>query len=629
MTTYTTVWGGDTIPPSDNAYASVSLTANTTFFWPEDATGDNLLADIMDMTANSTWAITLPDASIVSVGRTITLTNTGANTITYKDAGGSTLGTLLSGISKCLYIKTNATAAGVWGEFAFGAVAAEVNPTSLDGAGLTVIGSELATESLTVTSAISSSVLVTDRAKTLIYTGSGAVTCSLLAASAATDGFYVNIANQGTGTVTIDPASTETIDGSLTKSLAPSESIMLVCDGSNWVSVGYGRSTIFQFTKLVLDVTAGGTFTLTSAEAQNKLIQFIGVAPANFTVVVPSVVAVYYIQSSYTGAYTATIKTATGASVVMSNTDRSIVYCDGTDVVLAQTSAVPATNLAGGVAGSIVYQSGVNLTSFSAAGTAGQLVVSGGTGSPTFLNNTAASIVNVPAGSIAATTVQAAINELDAEKQPLDTELTALATTTSAADKVPYFTGSGTATTAALTAFARTLIDDADAATARATLGVVAIVAGAATASTSGTSVAFTGIPAGTTKVTLNFNGVSTNGTSVVMFQIGPVAGVETSGYLGCAGDVVGAAASAMSSSFLTQTAGNAAHSRHGAIVLTLSDPAANRWSAQGCIGNSAGGQVWVLGGTKALAGALSTLTVSTVGGADTFDAGSINLVTE
>jgi len=94
---------------------------------------------------------------------------------------------------------------------------------------------------------------------------------------------------------------------------------------------------------------------------------------------------------------------------------------------------------------------------------------------------------NSPAGGEAPSTVDDYLRTLSAfiaslrdttgtlgtGKQAADPTLTALAGLATGADRLPYFTGTDTAAQATLTAFARTLLDDADAATMRATLGVV------------------------------------------------------------------------------------------------------------------------------------------------------------
>jgi hypothetical protein len=75
-----------------------------------------------------------------------------------------------------------------------------------------------------------------------------------------------------------------------------------------------------------------------------------------------------------------------------------------------------------------------------------------------------------PSGGISATTVPAAIAELDTEKQPIDAGLTSIAGLTTAADKMIYTTAADTYAVTDLTAAGRALLDDADSAAQRVTL---------------------------------------------------------------------------------------------------------------------------------------------------------------
>ena len=85
---------------------------------------------------------------------------------------------------------------------------------------------------------------------------------------------------------------------------------------------------------------------------------------------------------------------------------------------------------------------------------------------------TASNITNAASGSISSVTVQTAIDELDSEKQPKDTGLTSISGLTTVANNMIYTTASDVYAVTTLSAFGRTLIDDATAGDARTTLGL-------------------------------------------------------------------------------------------------------------------------------------------------------------
>src|SRR3990167_7219079 len=152
------------------------------------------------------------------------------------------------------------------------------------------------------------------------------------------------------------------------------------------------------------------------------------------------------------------------------------------------------------------------------------------------------------------------------------------------------------------------------------------ILLGTEQASTSGTTIDFTGIPAGTKQITVSLVGVSTNGTSIIQVQLGDAGGFETSGYSGAAWNNTGGTVSNYSAGFLLTGGGSAAALNQGSMTLTLEDSTDNTWSERHVTGRSDNASGNLGAGTKSLSAGLTQLRITTVNGTDAFDAGGINI---
>jgi hypothetical protein len=195
--------------------------------------------------------------------------------------------------------------------------------------------------------------------------------------------------------------------------------------------------------------------------------------------------------------------------------------------------------------------------------------------------------------------------------------------TTSAANIVQLSDSiSSTSTTLAATANAvKTAYD-------RATNGLVT--AGTVQNSTSGTSIDFTGLPAGVKRVTVIFNGVSTTGASDILVQLGVSSTPTASGYAG--GQSIFSWGSGVVSA--TSTAGIpiynnlATYAFYGQMVLL--NITGNTWVASGTFTTSTGLNACVMsGGSIALGGSIGMVRITTASGTPTFDAGSLNVLYE
>jgi hypothetical protein len=150
-------------------------------------------------------------------------------------------------------------------------------------------------------------------------------------------------------------------------------------------------------------------------------------------------------------------------------------------------------------------------------------------------------------------------------------------------------------------------------------------------ATTSGTAIDFTSIPSWVKRITINLNGVSTNGTSALIAQTGSGT-FDTSGYAALGTILIATSGTAGQTNTnghlldMTRVAGT--DTTTGSIVLN--QIATNVWASSGITYRASGTTAnYILTGNRSTSSTLDRIRITTVGGTDTFDAGSVNILME
>jgi hypothetical protein len=364
--TFTQVFGGTTIYPSDVSYLALALTADITLEWPlESSTAEYPVARIIDVTPTGAFSIFMPPADQTGTGQTVLFNNLGPNTVTVKNSVGATLLSMAQGEQWQIYLADNSTAAGSWRVFRYGASTAQAQASALAGYGLTATGSTLSQSAPVTLFNSNYTAGIADRAETYVWDG-GVGTFTLLSAVTAGNDWFVALRNGGAGDVTVATQGSETINGGASLVLQPGDSATIVTDGINWFTLGLGQSAVFAFDYTSINLGGlSGNYTLAGSELNRIAYEFTGAITGNIEVVVPNTVQQYWVYNNTTGgSYTLRVRTsAQTPGVLVTRGSRAILYCNGSEVVDAETGglATPIAIADGGTGATTASGARINL----------------------------------------------------------------------------------------------------------------------------------------------------------------------------------------------------------------------------------------------------------------------------
>ena len=354
MTTYVSPFTGDVIQPTDVSYAAVTFAADVDLYWPQYVNaGQQVIARVMEFTTSTAaLTVTLPNALQGSVGQDILIRNMGNVAFTVNNFGG--VGSFFVGVGEAFYtyLVDNSTAAGSWGVFQFGTGTSSADASTLAGVSTSAILGKLEVALVTSEYNLSNPVINTQsRGSCYVWTG-GAATWTLPPVADLSEGWFLLVRNNGTGSLVIGTSSiSSAIDGQSNITLPLGDSCIICVDrnpsSQDFFTVGRARPNSLTFTSATYDVDSivGSTYSIVSnTPIIQRYTALSGSRTTSLLIEMPAVTQIYYIindtgQNGYNVDFQ--VPGSGQTPVVIANGQQVIMLSDGNYLyLLNQTSVV-------------------------------------------------------------------------------------------------------------------------------------------------------------------------------------------------------------------------------------------------------------------------------------------------
>ena len=262
---FTDIFGGTTVRPSAPNYIALTISADTALYWPLETTQSvPVVAAAMDITATTTsLTLNMPPGNTGSTGVICYITNVGSNEFQVMATDGTTaIATIATTETWLLILSNNSTTNGTWRALQIASTTSSATAASLAGQGLEANGSLLQTDFPITSLSGNTSLTAAYRGESVVWTGA-AGTLQLDNAATLGNGWFCLVSNRGSDVLTISTTSSELINGSVTLSMYPGNSGIIVASATAFTTFGVLADA--------LAVVNGGTGARTADQALTNL----------------------------------------------------------------------------------------------------------------------------------------------------------------------------------------------------------------------------------------------------------------------------------------------------------------------------------------------------------------------